>query len=213
MIRLGITVEGETEEDFVNDVLGPHLISEGIYADAVLLGKASRSVGGGGNVTIERLAADMASHYYRFDVVTSLVDFYGFRNKGARTVEELEQAVIQEADRMLRPNWDRRKIVSYVQLHEFEGLLFSQVSAFTSVPGANETALSQMERIRSQFPSPEDINDNPNAAPSKRILQVLPDYDKRIDGPQIAQAIGLPTIRRECPRFNSWVARLESLAG
>ena len=212
MIRLGITVEGETEEDFVNDVLGPHLISEGIYADAVLLGKSSRSVGGGGNVTIERLAADMASHYYRFDVVTSLVDFYGFRNKGTRTVEELEQAVIQEADRMLRPNWDRRKIVSYVQLHEFEGLLFSQVSAFTSVPGANETALSQMERIRSQFPSPEDINDNPNTAPSKRILQVLPDYDKRIDGLQIAQAIGLPTIRQECPRFNQWVTRLESLA-
>ena len=211
MIRLAMTVEGATERGFVNQVLAPHLEAREIYPSAMLLGRTRSSIVSGGNVTIERLAVDMAAQYHRFDVVTSLVDFYGFSDKGARTVEQLEQAAIQEVDRRLRPNWDRRKIVSYVQRHEFEGLLFSQVSAFVNVPGANEPALRQLAEIRGQFPSPEDINDDPNTAPSKRISCVLGNYNKRVNGPAIAQEIGLQTIRAQCPRFNEWLTRLESL--
>ena len=213
MTRLAVTVEGETEEDFVNDVLAPHLNSTEIYAFPILLGRANRKVGGGGNVTVERLATDMASNYHRFDFVTSLVDFYGFRDKGTRSVGELEQAITQEVDRRLRANGDRRKIVPYVQRHEFEGLLFSQVNAFVSVPGADHAALQQLQSIRAQFSSPEDINDGSNTAPSKRIEQLFTSYNKRMNGPQIAQAVGLATIRQECPRFDSWVTRLESLSG
>jgi len=212
LIRLAITVEGETEEDFVNEVLAPHLNSKDIFPFPILLGRADRKVGGGGNVTIGRLAADVASNYHRFDFVTSLVDYYGFKDKGTRNVVELEKAITEEVDRRLRPNWDSRKVILYVQLHEFEGLLFSQVNAFGAVPGADTSALQQLQDIRSQFPSPEEINDNPNTAPSKRISNVLDNYNKRVNGPQIAQAIGLTTIRRECPRFNCWLTRLESLA-
>ena len=211
MIRLAITVEGLTERVFVNQVLAPHLETREIYSSTVLLGRATKNVGGGGNVTVERLAVDMASLYHHFDFVTSLVDFYGFNDKGSRTVEELEKAITQEIHRRLGLNWDIRKVIPYVQRYEFEGLLFAQVDGFVSVPGTDASVLVQLARVRAQFSSPEDINDNPNTAPSKRILQVLPDYDKKIDGPQIAQAIGLSTIRTECPRFNSWVARLESL--
>lgn len=155
---------------------------------------------------------DLATHYHSFDFVTSLVDFYGFKDKGSRTAEELEEAIIQEVGRRLGLNWSRRKIIPYIQQHEFEGLLFSQVGCFDNVPGADERALEQLQIIRAQFPSPEDINDNPNTAPSKRIEPLLPRYNKRVNGIQIAQTIGLPTIRRECPRFNSWVTQLESLA-
>ena len=212
MIRLAITVEGETEEDFINEVLAPHLNSKDIFPFPILLGRVDRKVGGGGNVTIGRLAADVASNYHRFDFVTSLVDYYGFKDKGTRNVVELEKTITEEVDRRLRPNWDSRKVIPYVQLHEFEGLLFSQVSGFLNVPGADQEAIRQLESIRGQFPSPEEINDDPNTAPSKRILEVLPDYIKRTDGPLVAQSIGLTTIRRECPRFNCWLTRLESLS-
>lgn len=212
MIRLAITVEGVTERGFVNQVLAPHLEAREIYPSSMLLGRTRRSNDSGGNVTIGRLAVDMAAQYHRFDFVTSLVDFYGFRDKGTRTVEELEQDIIQEVERRLRVNWDRRKMVPYVQLHEFEGLLFSQVNGFINVPGADRPILRQLQGIRGQFPSPEEINDNPDTAPSKRIEQLLPRYNKRVNGPSIAQAIGLPTIRRECPRFHNWVSHLESLA-
>lgn len=211
MIRVAITVEGVTERVFVNQVLAPHLEAGEVYTSTVLLGRASRSVGGGGNVTVERLAVDMASLYHRFDAVTSLVDFYGFRDKGARTVEELEESITQEVGRRLGLNWDSRKVFPYVQLHEFEGLLFSEVNAIINGLGADRAALRQLHSIRAQFASPEDINDNPTTAPSKRISDALPNYNKRVNGPQIAQAIGLPTIRQECPRFNSWVKRLEAL--
>ena len=211
MIRVAITVEGLTERVFVNQVLAPHLETREIYSSTVLLGRSANRVGVGGNVTIDRLAADMVSNYHRFDFVTSLVDFYGFRDKGTRSVGELEQAITQEVEERIQRNWDERKVIPYVQLHEFEGLLFSQVNSFLNVPGADQSTLQDLEGVRVQFPSPEDINDSPNTAPSKRIMQVLPDYVKTIDGPQIAQAIGLSTIRTECPRFNSWVARLESL--
>ena len=212
MIRLAITVEGGTEEGFVKDVLASDLSRKGIYAFPILLGRSARRVRVGGNVTIARLAADMVSNYHRFDFVTSLVDFCGFRDKGTRSVGELEQAITQEVDRRLRPNWDRRKIVPYVQRHEFEGLLFSQVNAFDSVPGADHAALQQLQSIRAQFSSPEDINDGSNTAPSKRIEQLFTSYNKRVNGPQIAQVIGISTIRAQCPRFNEWVTWLESLA-
>ena len=213
MIRLAIAVEGQTEEDFVNQVLAPHLHTREIYSSPILLGRARGNSGAGGNVTIERVASDLATNYYRFDVVTSLVDYYGFKDKGTRPVEQLEQVIGREVRERIRQDPDERKILPYVQMHEFEGLLFSEAGAFGDVLGADTSAVEQLESIRAQFSTPEDINDNPNTAPSKRIKRILPDYDKRIEGPILANAIGLPTIRAQCPRFNYWLTRLESLAG
>ena len=73
MIRLAIVVEGETEEEFVKNLLTPHLQTRGVLANPHPLG---------GNVTVERLASEMANYFWSYDRVTSLVDYYGFRNKG-----------------------------------------------------------------------------------------------------------------------------------
>ena len=93
MTRLAISVEGETEEEFVKEALATHLQSRGIYATPVLLDRARRRVQGGGNVTIDRLASEMRHLRHSFDAVTSLVDFYGFRGKGARSPDGLVQAI------------------------------------------------------------------------------------------------------------------------
>ena len=77
MIRLAIVVEGPTEEEFVNRVLTPHLRTRGVEPTPVLIGKKE----GGGNVTIGRLASEMARLCRSFDRVTTLVDFYGFGGK------------------------------------------------------------------------------------------------------------------------------------
>ncbi len=77
---------------------------------------------GGGNVGIERLAADTAKLYFAFDAVTSLVDFYGFRDKGNNTADELQERLLEEFERRVGCEVDRSKVIPYVQQHEFKGL-------------------------------------------------------------------------------------------
>ena len=36
-------------------------------------------------------------------------------------------------------------------------------------------------------------------------------YKKNADGPLVANRVGLAKIRAQCPRFDSWLTRLESL--
>ena len=211
MIRLAISVEGSTEEQFVKSVLTDHLLQWCVMPTPILLGRARNSGIGGGNVSIERLGRDMAECYHNFDFVTSLVDFYGFRYRDDRTAEELEQGILQEVGRKIRGDLDGRKVLPYIQRHEFEGLLFSDVDAFGNISGLPDRAKERLAEVRTQFQTPEDINDNPDTAPSKRILQVIPSYHKVTDGPLVAQATGLDTIRAQCPRFNQWVTQLESL--
>jgi len=89
--------------------------------------------------------------------------------------------------------------------------LFSDVSKF-AVEFPGNIAIDQLSRIREGASSPEDIDDSPEMAPSKRILRILPDYEKALAGPAIAKRIGLPTLRRECPHFNQWIDKIETAA-
>ena len=94
------------------------------------------------------------------------------------TVEELEENLTEETHQRISHSWDSRKVLPYVQRHEFEGLLFSDVSAFTTLPDAPTNLKASLSEIRSQFRTPEDINHNQNTAPSKRILKLMPRYRK-----------------------------------
>ncbi|MDP2936062.1 MAG: DUF4276 family protein, partial [Dehalococcoidia bacterium] len=49
-------------------------------------------------------------------------------------------------------------------------------------------------------------------APSKRVLDLIPKYQKPLLGTLAVLEIGLDTIRKECPHFNDWVTRLERAA-
>ena len=100
---------------------------------------------------------------------------------------------------------------SYVQRYEFEGLLFSDVSTFESLVDVPVDSVKALHDIRTRFYTPEDINDDKDTAPSKRIKSLIPSYNKVVDGSLLAMEMGLNKIRAECPRFNAWVTRLENL--
>lgn len=202
MIRLAISVEGPTEEEFVKKVLAGHLRTTGVEPQPIPLG---------GDVTVSKLASEMARLLWDFDRVTSLVDFYGFRGKGSDTPEQLERRIFQEVDNRVNRSWDQSRVFPYIQRHEFEALLFSDVGAFADAINAPEESVAELGRIRCQFHTPEDINDSTVTAPSKRILALIPRYNKRVHGPLIAETAGLNAIRSECPHFKSWLERLESL--
>ena len=202
MIRLAISVEGSTEEEFVKNVLGSHLQTKGVYANPIGLG---------GDVTIAKLASDMARLHWNYDFVTSLVDFYGFGDKEDLTRCELESRIDEDVDRRINRSWDQTRLFSYVQQYEFEGLLFSDVSVFEGLIDVPADSVKALWDIRRRFCTPEDINDDKVTAPSKRIKGLIPTYNKVVDGSLLAMEMGLSKIRVECPRFNAWVTRLENL--
>ena len=83
-------------------------------------------------------------------------------------------------------------MLPYVQMHEFEGLLFSDVSVFPFVLDDrwSEELQKALEAVAAAFETPEDINNGVETAPSKRLMKLIPAYDKILDGGPLAKYIG-----------------------
>ena len=209
MIRLAIVVEGRTEEEFVKQVLSLHLSDHGVSTAPIIIGPPGHR---GGRVTVDRIAAHVQRLVQNFDAITTLVDFYGFQDRPTDDIDELQShidaACQPVASRPLRAD----RMFAYVQRHEFEALLFSDVSAFRAAPISSDEAISRLESVRREYLSPEDIDDGRDTAPSKRINVALPGYRKPTHGIAVAADVGIDAMKRECPRFAQWLARLESLA-
>ena len=211
VIRVCIVCEGATEVEFVKSCLTPHLLKYNVNAYPTILQSASGRHRGG-RVKVERLAHFISHEYHVTNRLTTLLDFYGFQDAGDRTRLELEQAILAAAQK-ITTGFDSRFIRPYVQMHEFEGLLFSDVEQFQLVlDGWNTEVHNTLIDIRSEFSTPEDINNSRDTAPSKRILKAFPEgsYNKTEHGPLIAEAIGLTLIRDQCPQFDDWMRMLES---
>jgi len=161
------------------------------------------------------LARFISHQYHQTDRITTLVDFYGFQDKGSRTRTQLESD-IRTAVAARTTGYDPRFVLPYVQMHEFEGLLFTDPAAFDwAEDGWSEDVKAELMAVAQAFPSPEDINDSPETAPSKRILRIFPEgsYSKTEHGPLIAESIGIDAMRAKCPAFSEWVEKLQARGG
>jgi len=211
-VRVLVVCEGQTEASFVKTCLAPALAQCNVQVHPTQL-KTRPGKQGGGNVTIQRLASNLANEYPNHDFLTTLVDLYGFSDRQGRNRQDLEEEV-RSATQRQRPEIQPHRMFPYVQQYEFEALLFSDIQRFEWVlDGWNDEARWQLQLIVDAFPDPEQINDNPITAPSKRLEGIFGDiYRKTEHGPIIAEQIGLEVIRSQCPGFNEWVNRLEGLA-
>lgn len=227
MIRLLVHVEGQTEESFVNEVLAPHLHGYGVSATARQLGHARQRERRGG-IKGWMIVRDEIVRHLRTDgnsIATTMVDYFGLpatgnrawpgRNEApARRFSEraigVENAMAEDVRGHMGDRFDDRRFVPYLMMHEFEALLFSDCQKFSSAIGQPNIA-GLLQSVRDDFSHPEEINDSPNGAPSKRILGIFEGYRKPLMGLLGIQAIGLPTIRAECPHFSCWLSRLENL--
>lgn len=228
MARLLVHVEGETEETFVNEVLRPHLVHFGFFsASARLMGNARQRDRRGGIRGWKAARADIVGHL-RDDpgcVATTMVDYYALPKIGpnawpgreaantlphSRKAPTVQNALLADISQTMGGTFDARRFVPFVMMHEFEGLLFSDCDSFSHAIGRPALA-PQFRDIRAGFNSPEEINDSPLTAPSKRILALAPEYQKPLMGALAILEIGLNTIRRECPHFRAWLECLERL--
>ena len=129
MKRLCIICEGQTEGEFVRKLLVPHLQAFGIdaYATPLTAGPKQQK---GGNVSVPRLAKHIRNEYHNVRFITTLVDYYGFKNIKGRSKKQLEQDILNQAQSLIGQRFNAHYVVPYVQMHEFEALLFSDISKF-----------------------------------------------------------------------------------
>jgi hypothetical protein len=211
MKRLYIIVEGQTEQEFVNSVIAPYMQQHGVYAVTPLLIRTSKT-GRGGFVNYEHLKNDakklLSSKKSDF-VVSTFVDFFRIpevpqKERWEKKATHIEQ--VEEMEQCIAEDINDSRFIPYIQLHEFEALLFSSNKGFESFFSENHAKDTQ--HIIDTFSNPEDINTTPAGAPSKRLLAIKDDYDKVIEGNLIALEVGINDILAKCPRFRAWIEKL-----
>lgn len=72
----------------------------------------------------------------------------------------------------------------------------------------DENISNEIKAIIDAFDNPEDINSSPETAPSKRLMRIIPGYDKVLFGNIIALENGLSLVLEKCPRFRTWIDTL-----
>jgi hypothetical protein len=214
MIRVYIICEGITEELFVKKILQPYFELKNILV-------IPRGLKGGFNYDSLKFYLIKTLNEDKAAFVTTLIDFYGMNDKypayaenktdknPIRKVKTIETAVYQD---ILKENPHNQKFIPHFQLYEYEAMLFVAPNILQDWLSLDEQLPENIfQNIRDDFPTPEHINDNPNTAPSKRILKTAPFYDKTSDGISVVQDIGLNNIRNACSHFNQWIEQIEQL--
>lgn len=130
---------------------------------------------------------------------------------GHQKASVVEAALRDDLAQEMGKDFDIARFLPFVVVHEFEGLLFSDCAAFAR--GICRPDLEpSFSQIRESFATPEDIDDSPVTAPSKRVEELVRGYEKPLLGTLAILEIGLDPIRAECPHFAAWLRQLESLA-
>jgi len=221
-------VEGYSELEFVNEIIGPHLSNLGIIwhppilvANSVRKDRTSR----GGVRAYEPIRKDLKrllSQYGGADFFfTTMLDYYGLPDdfpggKAPRPGVLTALAKAQALEKAWRDDLGDNRFWPHLLLHEYETLILSRPeSLLAGYPGL-EGAIADLKEEIAGFTNPEDINDNPMTAPSKRIIRAFTAhnmvYDKPTGGALAILALGLAAIRERCPKFDHWVRTLEAFA-
>ena len=225
MNELGAIVEGETEQTFVRDILAPHLGARRVSMWARLPGKIARR----GGVRpwqsiledIKRTLDERPDRYctIMFDYYAMPLDWPGRAETPGlppdRRAAHIETALAESVVQRMGSRFRGERFIPYVQMHEFEAVLFSDVpnlaevlSTATPFPHGLTERLDEILRAAGE---PEAIDDSPDTAPSKRIQELASGYRKLTHGIIAANRIGLAKMRAAWPHFDAWVTRLESL--
>ncbi len=226
MSRLLVHVEGETEETFVNELLRPYLYDRGYSeVNARLMGNARQRSRRGGIKGWAEVRKDILRHLKQDAgrLVTTMVDYYGLPQSSNKTwpgrkaagglvfaqkAKTIEDALLADISEGMGGALNLDRFIPYVMMHEFEAMLFSDCEGFGRGIG-RENLVPRLQAIRDEFANPEEIDDSPHTAPSKRIERLMSNYQKPLMGNLAALEIGIHAIRRECPHFGDWLERLE----
>jgi hypothetical protein len=213
MKRIFIIVEGETEERFLRQVVYPHFILKEIHIEAQqwITNRKLGTKGGARSFDLVENHIKRIISRYKADpnvFISTMIDLYGFPKQG-NTIFDTDVECLangQNKVNLLQQKFSERisyrRFIPYIQLHEYEALLLSKPDMLSNLK-AEIAGLA-----------PEEINDTPENAPSKRIIRYIPGYGKQktTAGATTAEKIGLNFLRESCPHFNDWITKLENIS-
>lgn len=223
MRRVVIVCEGQTEESFISRVLVPAFADAGLHLQGITIETSPGHKGGALSYGRLRPALRNALVSPRVAAVSTLIDLYGLStdfpgHSGAMAqfgigakLGTLEAAL--HADVIQHSGADPARFIAHIQPHEFEALLFSDVSALSEVEAGWTPSLGALDQARAGAATPEHINGGHDTKPSARLQSLLrgPSYRKVRHGPIAAERIGLARMEAECPHFAAWLARLRQV--
>jgi Domain of unknown function (DUF4276) len=176
MNRVIIICEGQTEQAFCNQVLQPY------FAGKIHINYPTIKKTGGGIINWQGLKHQIETTLLKDKtaIVTTLIDYYGIHkhhrypfweeaqklNDKNVAISKMETAMLEDIDSVLK-----RMFVPYIQLHEFEALLFSDIDVYNKSFEPDEFLDYQyLLKTIEDHPNPEMINNGSETAPSKRLV-------------------------------------------
>jgi len=211
-MRLYIYCEGQTEERFVKIVLAPYLSNICIYAVPIICTtsrtRTKKYKGGVSNYLKIRQELLGLCKEHKSEKITTMFDYYGMPSNtpGIGNTSGTLYERISQIEKAVEADINMPNLFFSLTVHEFEGLLFADTTAFHTITSSE--VVKQLQDIKDEFESPEYINNSSDTAPSKRIMALIPDYSKVLDGANLSMKIGINAMLDECEHFNKWVQRI-----
>lgn len=214
MKNVYIYCEGQTEEAFVNEVIMPYFLEHDIYVYPFRC-TTSNHHGikfKGGAVSYGKIKSELTKicKEHKNEKVTTIFDYYGMP-KDTPGIELKEVDIykrIEQIESEIEKDLNLPNLFFGLVLHEFEGLLFSEPSAFSVI--GDDDIIEKIQAIRDSALTPEHINNSPETAPSKRLLSIIPSYAKIRYGIIVSKEIGISKMMSECQHFASWIEKIRS---
>lgn len=227
-------VEGRGELGFLRECVAPHLGARGVHLHPVLVGKPGHKGGARPWPAVRKEIANFLrmGKKERPVHVTMMFDYFRMptdwpgrasapaKAPGARAAH-IEQHLAADMQRHLGGDFDPALFLPYVQMHELEALILAEPQSLAAEFLGQDSAVQALANSI-QGLAPEDVNDDPATAPSKRIIACLPEYAGRkaqavvnvldLDRASPAEA-ALPPLRRvaDPPRGARWTRGIRCL--
>ena len=211
-INIAVSVEGQTEESFINNVLAPYLSKYNIFIEPIIVvtKRTANKSYKGGTIRFEKFVKDISNLCNpKYHFVTTFYDYYALQKDFMPSM--LSKNVYENVkliENKMSIHINNEKFIPYIQLHEFETFLFIEpyITA-NNLFNCNENhVIKKLSTALHEFQNnPELVNSSSETAPSKRILSIYPNYQKIFDGINICKNIGVKKIRECCPHFNNWI--------
>ena len=209
-----IYCEGQTEEAFINEVLYPYFMNIGIYVIPIICTtkrtKIAKFKGGVSDYSKIKTELRILCKEHRNSLVTTMFDYYGMPDNtpGIGNNEPDIFKHISYIEDEITKDIEMPNLFFGLNLHEFEGLLFSNPASFSVV--ADKNIVNELDNIRNSFDTPEHINNSLETAPSKRLEALIPNYPKVKNGAIVSKEIGIDKILKECRHFAHWIEKIKS---